>query len=54
MSFVLDNSVLSGWLLSGQACAYSDAMARRLQKDRAVAPPLLRLEYTNAVAHHRG
>lgn len=47
MSFVLDNSVVSGWLLENQASAYSDAIAQRLQVDRATAPHLLVLEYTN-------
>lgn len=49
MSFVLDNSVVSGWLLDSQASAYSDAVARRLQTIRAIAPPLLPLEYTNVL-----
>lgn len=47
--FVIDNSVVSGWLLQNQATAYSDAVARLLQTRRAVAPPLLRLEYTNVL-----
>lgn len=47
--FVLDNSVVSGWLLESQATAYSDAVAERLRSSRAVAPPLLRLEYTNVL-----
>ncbi len=49
MSFVLDNSVVSGWLLESQASAYSDAIADRLQTGRAIAPPLLPLEYTNVL-----
>lgn len=49
MPFVLDNSVVSGWLLDNQATAYTDAIARRLQEDRAVAPVLLRLEYANVL-----
>lgn len=47
--FVLDNSVVSGWLLESQATPYTDAIARLLQKGRAIAPPLLRLEYTNVL-----
>ena len=47
--FVIDNSVVSGWLLQNQATAYSDAVATLLQTRRAVAPPLLRLEYTNVL-----
>lgn len=49
MPLVLDNSVVSGWLLENQSTPYTDAIARRLQDDRAVAPPLLRLEYTNVL-----
>lgn len=49
MPLVLDNSVVSGWLLKSQATAYSQAIARRLLHDRAVAPALLRLEYANVL-----
>ncbi len=49
MAFVLDNSVVSGWLLENQATAYSSAIAERLSSERAVAPTLLRLEYTNVL-----
>ena len=49
MPFVLDNSVVSGWLLKSQATPYSDAIAQRILDDRAVAPPLLRLEYANVL-----
>ncbi len=49
MSFVLDNSVVSGWLLENQASAYCDAVAHRLRTSRAIAPTLLPLEYTNVL-----
>ena len=49
MSFVLDNSVVSGWLLDSQASTYSEAVAQRLQASRATAPPLLPMEYTNVL-----
>ena len=49
MSFVLDNSVVSGWFLDDQACAYCELIATRLQTVRAIAPPLLQLEYTNVM-----
>jgi predicted nucleic acid-binding protein len=49
MSFVLDNSVVSGWILNDQACAYCELIAIRLQAVRAIAPPLLQLEYTNVM-----
>jgi predicted nucleic acid-binding protein len=49
MLFVLDNSVVCGWLLENQANAYSDAVAVQLQAGRAVAPALLHLEYANVL-----
>ncbi len=49
MPFVLDNSVVCGWLLEDQATPYTDAVADRLLEDRAIAPPLLRLEYANVL-----
>jgi predicted nucleic acid-binding protein len=49
MPFVLDNSVVSAWLIGSQATAYSAAIAARLQQERAVAPSLLVLEYTNVL-----
>ena len=49
MSFVIDNSVVCGWLIESQANTYCDAVARRLQTGRAVAPALLPLEYTNVL-----
>ncbi len=49
MALVLDNSVVCGWFLANQSSPYSDAIAKRLQQERAVAPALLRLEYTNVL-----
>jgi predicted nucleic acid-binding protein len=49
MAFVIDNSVVCGWLLQSQASAYSEAIAQRLQTSRAVAPFLLPLEYANVL-----
>jgi predicted nucleic acid-binding protein len=49
MRFVLDNSVVCGWLLQSQATPYCDFIAQRLQTSRAIAPPLLSLEYTNVL-----
>lgn len=49
MSFVVDHSVVSGWLLESQASAYSEAIAQRLHTVGAIAPPLLALEYTNVL-----
>ena len=49
MAFVIDNSVVCGWLLENQASDYADGIARRLTAERAVAPGLLVLEYTNVL-----
>lgn len=49
MPFVLDNSVVCGWLLENQATPYTAAIADQLLEDRAAAPALLRLEYTNVL-----
>ena len=49
MRFVLDNSVVCGWLVAAQATDYTHAIAHRLQHARAIAPALLRLEYTNVL-----
>lgn len=48
-AFVLDNSVVRGWLIENQSSAYTDAVARRLRTARAIAPPLLRLEIANVL-----
>ena len=32
MAFVLDNSVVSGWYLTGQSTDYSQAIAARLEE----------------------
>src|SRR5262245_37554552 len=49
MPFVIDNSVVCGWFIDGQASAYSDAVADLLLDDRAVAPTLLQLEIANVL-----
>lgn len=49
MPFVLDNSVVCGWLLENQATAYTNAVAEQLQNDRALVPALLHLEYSNVL-----
>lgn len=49
MAFVLDNSVVCGWLLQSQATEYSAAVSRRMAQERAVAPALLIWEYTNVL-----
>lgn len=49
MPFILNNSVVCGWLFENQATAYTRTLANRLEEDRAVAPALLRLEYTNVL-----
>lgn len=47
--FVLDNSVLCGWILANQANPYSDAVGELLGVVDAHAPPLLQLEFTNVL-----
>jgi predicted nucleic acid-binding protein len=49
MPFVLDNSVVSGWYLQDQATPYTEAIAERLQEDRAWVPALWELELTNVL-----
>lgn len=49
MPFVIDNSIVCGWLIEGQASEYGDAIARRLLDDRAHAPALWEIELTNVL-----
>ena len=49
MPFVLDNSVVSAWYLSGQSTDYSQAIAARLETDKALVPPLWQLEHSNVL-----
>jgi predicted nucleic acid-binding protein len=49
MSFVLDNSVVTGWYLPDQATAYTQAIATRLESEKALVPPLWQLELANAL-----
>lgn len=49
MPFVIDNSIVCGWLIEGQASAYGDAIADRLQDDHAYVPALWELELTNVL-----
>ena len=49
MPFVLDNSVVSAWYLSGQSTDYSQAIATRLETDKALVPPLWQLELANVL-----
>lgn len=49
MPFVLDNSVVAGWFLEDQATPYTDAIAARLEEDRAVVPGLWQLEFANVL-----
>jgi len=49
MPFVLDNSVVTGWYLPSQATDYSNAMATRLEMDKALVPLLWQLELANVL-----
>lgn len=49
MAFVVDSSVVYGWFIVNQTTAYTEAIAQQLETERAVAPNLLQLEYTNVL-----
>lgn len=49
MPFVLDNSVVTGWYIRSQATAYTEAIATRLETDRALVPALRQLEFANVL-----
>lgn len=49
MTFVLDNSVVCGWLFENQADDYTEAVAARLSEDRAIAPVLWPMELANVL-----
>ena len=49
MPFVIDNSVVCGWILDSRATAYSAFIAEQLLDDRAIAPALWELELTNVL-----
>jgi predicted nucleic acid-binding protein len=49
MSFVLDNSGVTGWYLPGQANAYTQAIAERLEADRVLVPAIWQLELANVL-----
>lgn len=49
MSFVLDNSVVTGWYLPDQATAYTQAIATRLETEKALVPALWQLELANVL-----
>lgn len=49
MPFVLDNSVVCGWFIANQASPYTEAVAERLQDDRALVPALWELELCNVL-----
>lgn len=49
MPFVLDNSVVSGWYIEDQATDYTEAIAAKLETDRAIVPVLWQLEFANVL-----
>lgn len=49
MPFVLGNSVVTGWYLPSQATDYSNAIATRLEADKALVPQLWQLELANVL-----
>lgn len=48
-TFVIDCSVIAGWLLRSQSTAYTEAIAGHLRTAPAIAPALLPMEYTNVL-----
>lgn len=51
MAFVVDNSVTTGWALTGQATDYSDAVLEEAQRQFGAvhAPALWEIEFTNVL-----
>jgi predicted nucleic acid-binding protein len=49
MPFVLDNSVVTGWYLPDQASSYCQAIATRLESDKALVPALWQQELANVL-----
>ena len=49
MPFVIDNSVATGWYIPDQATAYTQAVATRLETDRAIVPAVWQLEFANVL-----
>ena len=49
MPFVLDNSVVTGWYIPDQATTYTQAIAARLETDRAIVPALWQIEFANVL-----
>jgi predicted nucleic acid-binding protein len=49
MPFVVDNSVIVAWHLSGQATSYTEAMLDALATDTAHVPALWPLEFSNVL-----
>ena len=49
MAFVLDNSVAVAWFFPSQANSYTNAMAKRLETEKAWVPALWQLEIANVL-----
>ena len=49
MAFVLDSSVALTWLMPDEANEHADALARRLETENALVPPIWPLEVGNAM-----
>jgi predicted nucleic acid-binding protein len=49
MPFVLDNSIVTGWYIEDQATDYTEAIAAKLETDRAIVPALWELEFANVL-----
>jgi predicted nucleic acid-binding protein len=49
MDFILDNSIVCGWFIESQASPQADAVAQRLQTERAAVPLVWELELSNVL-----
>jgi predicted nucleic acid-binding protein len=49
MTFVVDNSVVTGWYLADQASTYTESIAVLLEQDKALVPALWQLELANVL-----
>jgi predicted nucleic acid-binding protein len=49
MAFIVDNSVVCGWVFGNQSTAYTEFVAARLLDEQAHAPALMHLEFANVL-----
>lgn len=49
MAFVVDNSVVMGWLLPAQATAYTRRILQRVRREQMIVPSLWSVELANVM-----